>query len=50
MIWNLPSGIGDGNLTEAEALLKPFAEKFPNVSSSDSIGIFSSHQWNLIID
>ncbi|XP_072239930.1 tetratricopeptide repeat protein 39B-like [Leuresthes tenuis] len=23
-------GIGDGNLTEAEALLKPFAEKFPN--------------------
>lgn len=28
----LPSGTGDGNLTEAETLLQPYTEKFPNVS------------------
>ena len=28
-----PSGTGDGNLTEAETLLQPYTEKFPNVSS-----------------
>uniref|UniRef100_A0A671WYM9 Tetratricopeptide repeat protein 39B n=1 Tax=Sparus aurata TaxID=8175 RepID=A0A671WYM9_SPAAU len=26
----LPSGTGDGNLTEAETLLQPYTEKFPN--------------------
>uniref|UniRef100_A0A8C4ERG3 Tetratricopeptide repeat protein 39B n=1 Tax=Dicentrarchus labrax TaxID=13489 RepID=A0A8C4ERG3_DICLA len=26
----LPSGTGEGNLTEAEALLEPYKEKFPN--------------------
>lgn len=29
----LPSGTGEGNLTECEALLEPYVEKFPNVSS-----------------
>lgn len=29
----LPSGTGDGNLTEAETLLQPYTEKFPNVSN-----------------
>lgn len=28
-----PSGTGEGNLTEAEALLEPYTKKFPNVSS-----------------
>lgn len=30
----LPSGTGETNLAEAEALLEPYVAKFPNVSNT----------------
>lgn len=33
IFFYISKGTGDGNLTEAEALLKPYTKRFPNVGS-----------------